>query len=524
VYNVAIRKGATTLMEKFKSEKNKIVYSFFLACFLIIVTTMIGYLFRGLGFPETNIVIVYLLGIQILVWLSESIISGIIASIMATLAFNYFFTAPYLTFSVHDSSYIITFIIMTLTSVITSTLTSIAKKNALIAQEKEVETRALYKLTNQLTDAYEMHTIASIVAKTLSDYLCAKVGIVCFDENGVPEHTFIQQITPDMQLRREIDDVVRLKYRMEDLRTIYNEGDEFYDWPIYGRENILGIIRIPKESNQLVREKHQEFLHSTIESTALAMDRIRVAEQRIKDRDETTQERYRNMLLRSISHDLRTPLTRIMGTSEMLLDIIAIYEDEQCHTLVESIFDDSKWLYSLVENILSLTRLQEGKLIIGKQMEVVEELISSVVERFSVRSFNREIAVKVPDDPLLVPMDAKLIEQVLINLLDNAYKHTNPEDEISITVESDANAKCAKFIIIDSGTGILEEDLPHIFEVFYTSNRKKSHEKNSFGLGLPICDAIIKAHDGHLTINNRKDSKGVEVIFTLPLEEETGEQ
>lgn len=511
------------MLEKVILNSRKSGFRIFLALAMISLATLIGYSFKVLGFPETNIVIVYLLAIQILVWLSESIPTGIVASIVATLTFNYFFTEPYFTLSVHDSSYIITFIIMTMTSVITSTLTSLVKKNALIAQAKEVETRALYKLTNQLTDAAEMHTIASIVIKTLSDYLVTKVGMVCFDENGIPEHTFIQQTASDVQTRREIEDVERLKYRMEDLRANFNEGEEFHDWPIYGRENILGIIRIPKDASLRVREKHLDFLHSTIESTALAMDRIRVAEQRIKDRDEAIQERYRNMLLRSISHDLRTPLSSIMGTSEMLLDMISIKSDEQCNILVESIYDDAKWLYSLVENILSLTRLQEGKLVIGKQMEVVEELISSVIERFSVRAFDRDIEVKVPDDPLIVPMDAKLIEQVLLNLLDNAYKHTNPEDEISITVELEPNTQVAKFVITDSGTGILDEDLPYVFELFFTSHRKKSHEKNSLGLGLPICDAIIRAHKGSLTINNRIGSKGVEAIFTLPLEDESVE-
>jgi len=509
------------VLDRIKIKSRKSVYRILLAFTMIVLATLIGYLFKVLGFPETNIVIVYLLAIQILVWLSESIPTGIIASILATLTFNYFFTEPYFTLSVHDTSYIITFIIMTLTSVITSTLTSLVKKNALIAQAKEVETRALYKLTNQLTDADEMHTIASIVIKTLSDYLLTKVGMACFDENGIPEHTFIQQTSTDVQTRREIDDVEQLKYRIEDLRANFNEGEAFHDWPIYGRENILGIIRIPKEASLRVREKHLDFLHSTIESTALAMDRIRVAKQRIKDREEATQERYRNMLLRSISHDLRTPLSSIMGTSEMLLDMIAINADEQCIMLVESIYDDAKWLYSLVENILSLTRLQEGKLVIGKQMEVVEELISSVIERFSVRVYDRDIEVKVPDDPLIVPMDARLIEQVLLNLLDNAYKHTNPEDEISITVELEPNAQEAKFVITDSGTGILDEDLPYIFELFFTSHREKSHEKNSLGLGLPICDAIIRAHKGRLTINNRIGSNGVEAIFTLPLEDES---
>ena len=374
-----------------------------------------------------------------------------------------------------------------------------------------------------MTDADRIETIASIVVKTLSEYLSQNIGMICYDENGFPEHSFIQQLSSLEPVRRELDDVNQFKYRIESLRTSYDENSEFFDWPIYGRENILGVIRIPNVGNTDVNQKNFRFLHSTIESVAIAMDRIRVTEHRVKDREENVQERYRSTLLRSISHDLRTPLSSIMGTSEVLLDMKVINASKDCYTLVESIYNDSKWLYSLVENILSLTRLQEGKLVIGKQLEVVEEVISSVIERFSVRVFDREIDVKAPSDPILVPMDAKLIEQVLINLLDNAYKHTSSNDEISIIVELDKQISFVRFIIRDCGVGILEDDLPHILELFYTSNKRTTSKKSGLGLGLPICDAIIKAHGGTFTIFNRIDSRGVEAVFTLPLEVDENE-
>lgn len=484
----------------------------------IFLATTIGYVFRSFGFPETNVVIIYILAIQILAWLSDDIPTGIIASILSTLTFNYFFTEPYFTLSVHDSSYIITFFVMTVSSVITSTLTSIANKNALIASDKALETKLLYQLTNHLTDADEVNKISSIVVKTLSEYLSIRVGLLCFDEYGNPELSYIQQISEDDYIRRETENASQIKCSIEQLRTSFDENDEFFDWPIYGRENILGIIRIPKIKDHRNIHKNSSFIHSVIESTAIAMDRIRVAEQRIKDRDETIQERYRSTLLRSISHDLRTPLSSIMGTSEMLLGMEEINENEESHLLVETIYSDAKWLYNLVENILSLTRLQEGKLVIGKQPELVEELLSSVLERFSVKVYGKDIEVIVPEDPLIISMDAKLIEQVLLNLLDNAYKHSKEDGKISVIVTNRKEDNVVAFSIIDSGTGIFEEDLPHIFELFYTSNSKKSIKKNSLGLGLPICDAIIKAHNGTFEIRNRVDSSGVEAIFTLPVE------
>jgi len=188
------------------------------------------------------------------------------------------------------------------------------------------------------------------------------------------------------------------------LRTGYDISEEFYDWPIYGRESILGIIRIPSERARVMSEAQLRLLHSMIESIALAMDRFRSSKQRIKAHEEAVQERNRSTLLRAISHDLRTPLSAIMGTSEVLMDMINT-EDTK-YSLVEGIYEDAEWLHSLVENILNLTRLKEGKLILDKQIEAVEEVIGSAVERIKHRSAEYEIMVSIPNELLLVPMDA----------------------------------------------------------------------------------------------------------------------
>jgi two-component system sensor histidine kinase KdpD len=253
-----------------------------------------------------------------------------------------------------------------------------------------------------------------------------------------------------------------------------------------------------------------------IESTGLAMDRFMTSEQRLKEREEATQERYRGNLLRSISHDLRTPLSGIMGTTEMLMDMTESHDPR--YSLLENIHNDANWLHSLVENILNLTRLQEGKLILNKQMETVEEVIGSAVNRISQRAPKHEITVSVPDELFFVPMDAKLIEQVLVNLLDNSIKHTLAKAEISVSVKKEENTNSAVFVVKDKGTGISTEELPYIFEMFYTSRMKRPDVKSGIGLGLAICDTIIKAHGGTIKAMNRSECPGTEIIFTLPLE------
>lgn len=499
-------------------EHQNILRCVLITALMIAAATAIGWIFRYIGFAETNIVIVYLLSILMTTRFTRGYTYGIMASIIATGVFNYFFTKPYYTFSVNDPTYIITFAIMTITAIITSTLMSKVKQNTTEAQEKEAETSALFQLTNRLTDAADIPDIACITTDTISGIMNCRAACLCFDENGQPEQNFIQQQSTGTQIRRKVNDTTEIRHRIEGLRTAYDVGNEFYDWPIYGREAILGILRIPKGTAASMSEPQLRLLRSMIESTALAMDRFRSAQAQQKSREETVQERYRSNLLRAISHDIRTPLSGIMGTSEMLMDMTD--SNDPRHNLAEGIHKDADWLHSLVENILSLTRLQDGRLTITKQLEAVEEVIGGAMGHVIKRYPEYEITVNIPDELLLVPMDAKLIEQVLVNLLSNAINHSLPENEINVSVIEDKDIRAAIFSIADHGCGIVVSDLPYIFQMFYTTHSREADARRGVGLGLTICDAIIKAHGGTIEGHNRTEGQGAEFVFTLPLEVE----
>ena len=481
----------------------------------VAAATGTGWLFRLWQFPETNIVVVYILSVVLTARCTDGYLWGILSTFLSTCAFNAFFTAPYFTLSVDDPTYFITFAIMAATSIITSALTSKAKKMTAEAVRNEQEASALYHLTSHLTDAESMEDIARIAVQTISGTMACHAACLCFDEQGQPERTFIQQKSETEQVRRIVSDPDGIRHRIDHLRTDYDAGAEFHDWPIYGSESILGILRIPKNRAEAMTEQQQNLLHSMIESTALAMDRLRVMKERIRTREEATQEHYRGNLLRAISHDLRTPLAGIMGTSEMIMDMTD--RADARFSLAEGIYKDADWLHSLVENILSLTRLQDGRLTLNKQPEAVEEVIGAAVLAIGKRAPEREIAVQIPDDLLMVPMDARLIGQVLVNLLDNAVKHTQPEEEISVTVSQDRDF--AVFAVADRGTGIPEGDLPHVFQMFYTTQGKGPDAKRGIGLGLAICESIVTAHGGSIHAQNRTDGKGAEFVFTLPLKE-----
>ena len=488
---------------------------------IFVAASALGFIFRYVNFPDTNVVVVYLLAVLIIARLTHSFVFGFAASVLATFAYNYFFADPYFTFSVSDQSYITTFITMTITALVTSTLTLHAQQSEMVARQKESETKSIYELANRLPDAKDMRDIASLSVSNISECFSCEAACLCFDEAGLPEPVFVQQAGKEEKIMREVGDAEEIKRRVDWLRTDYNIGEEFCDWPILGRESILGLIRIPINRMQTMTDAQTRLLRAMIESIALAMDRFRSSEQRIALREETEHERYRANLLRAISHDLRTPLSAIIGTSEMLKGMTE--GDDPRHSLMDDIYSEANWLHSLVENILNLTRLRDGRLMLKKQAEAVEEIIDGAVYRITQRSPEYKVVVNIPDEPLFVPMDAKLIEQVFINLLDNAVSHSTRGSEIQIIAVPEGQV--VKFTVRDEGTGIKETDLAHLFQMFYTTRANHSDSGHGIGLGLAICDTIIKAHGGDITAQNRKDGNGAEFVFTLPVggEAESGQ-
>ena len=232
---------------------------------------------------------------------------------------------------------------------------------------------------------------------------------------------------------------------------------------------------------------------------------------------ERDKERMRANLLRAVSHDLRTPLTTIFGSSSALLENYDDFSDEQCKEMLKGISEDSQWLYRMVENLLSITRLDGNNVKIIKVATVLDELIDSVLVKFSKRYPNQAIDVDIPDDFVTVPMDALLIEQVLINILENAVQHAEGMTSLKLKVFTISDK--AIFEIKDNGCGIPESKLKDIFSGAYTTSLDVSDsKKNNAGIGLSVCASIIKAHDGDIKAENEKEG-GCIFRFTLNMED-----
>ena len=248
--------------------------------------------------------------------------------------------------------------------------------------------------------------------------------------------------------------------------------------------------------------------HMTIQSEMIAEREKRLAEAEM--------EKMRANLLRAISHDLRTPLTAISGNAGILMENASVLDAAKRRQLYTSIYDDSMWLINLVENLLSITRMEGGTMQLNMEGELLEEVIGEAMRHINRKASEHTLSVTQEGDFLLARMDSRLIIQVIINLVDNAIKYTPPGSHIQ--VRAFRRGDFAVVEIADDGPGIPDSAKERVFDMFYTASNKPADSKRGMGLGLALCRSIVTAHGGQITVSDRIPH-GCVFQFTLPIEE-----
>lgn len=247
----------------------------------------------------------------------------------------------------------------------------------------------------------------------------------------------------------------------------------------------------------------------TCTSTTMLKQQKTILDEREKKLAEAEKERIRANLLRAVSHDLRTPLTSIIGSSASYMEDYENLAETERLELVSNINEDANWLLNIVENLLTVTRIHNNSGKVKKSPEVVEEVVSEAIARIHKRCPELKILVKMPEAPLTIPMDATLIEQVLINLLENAFVHSHSRKPLELIIKNYEDK--VSFTIRDYGIGIDSSQLPFIFTGTYHDNRGDSYRGR--GIGLSICHTIITAHSGTISAGNHEN--GAEFTFIL---------
>jgi len=513
--------------EKYKP-RTIIIINVLKTIIIMILSSVLSLIFRKIGLHESNVIIVFILGVLFVSRSTDGYFYGILAAIIGVLSFNFFFTMPYYSFLVYRADYPVTFIIMLIAAIITSTLTSRVKTQAKISFMRENRMRILYKINEALLTAKNKNQVVEFCGDNLIDMFNRTILIAIIDDKDNLQEPNIYMLN-----NQYCTDIFESKIEVKAIESCFKTGKvvEFdcensinsmgYYHPIQGKNKILGVIGIACLDKNTLLDNEKIFLHSVSSQIALAIEREDLYEKKRQINLETERERLRGNILRSISHDLRTPLTGILGSVSTITDNYDVLDNDTKKELLEIIYEDTSWLIHSVENILSMTRIDEGKLEIKKDVEIVEEIVAESISRVTRFSGSHNIKIDLPEKVVILFVDGLLIEQVFINLIDNAIKYTQSDSiiEVKVTQKEDN----VFFEVSDNGKGIPEEDISTIFDRFYTKTNGNSLEKRGIGLGLAICKSIIEAHDGYIEAFNNS-SGGATFKFSLPATRSDGSE
>ena len=455
---------------------------------ILALSTLIGYVFHQLQFTEANTITIYILGVLLTALLTKNYVCSGVSSLASVLLFNFFFTEPRLSFRAYESGYPVTFVIMLFASLLTGTLANRLSRHVKQSTQTAWRTQVLLETTQRLGQAMEQQEILEVIADQLLNLLNRPVRIQ--STNGItvcrlPEHTEID-LSSEQDFQRFV---------------LQSDGERF------GEVHLFGELPEPYESG---------ILHSILGEGALALESRRNARQKEEAAVLAKNEQLRANLLRSISHDLRTPLTSISGNAENLLTNGKAMDDGDKQAVLTDIYDDSIWLIRLVENLLAITKIGEGRMRLNMTTELVDEVITESLRH--IRSKTHTIETDFGDDILLTQMDARLVSQVIVNLVDNAVKYTPEGAKIRISAEKQGETIMVR--VADNGPGITDEMKPKVFDMFYIGNTKIADCRRSMGLGLHLCKSIINLHGGEITVTDNTP-QGCVFAFTLPTSEVT---
>lgn len=495
---------------------------FITACVLTI-TTLLGIGFYSLGFTDSNIITVYILGVLLTSLFTRGYACSILGSFISVMLFNFFFTEPHLTFHAYDSGYPVTFIIMLAASITTGTLASKLKSHARLSAQAAFRTKILLETNQLLQKAQDDSEIINITASQLMKLL--NRSIIVYSGNG--EHlakgalftTEPEELCAALlsDAEKNVAEWVYKNKRRSGATTDTNKKAQCLYMAIRINTNVYGVIGIHINGKSL-ESFESDILLSILGECALALDNNRNAKEKEQAAVLAKNEQLRANLLRAISHDLRTPLTSISGNANNLMSNYDKLDEDTKFQAFTDIYDDSQWLISLVENLLSVTRIEEGRMNMNVSIQLMDEIIEEAMKHINRKGTEHHITVKHSDELLLARMDAKLIIQVIINLIDNAVKYTPVGSHIQIL--SEKKNGYVSVSVSDDGNGIPDKDKERVFDMFYTGNNKIVDSRRSLGLGLSLCKSIINAHGGEITLTDNTPT-GCIFTFTIPSGEVT---
>ena len=483
---------------------------------MLVLSSIIGYVFWRLGMSESNIIMMYILSVLVTSVITTQRIYSLISSVISVVVFNFLFTEPRYTLLAYEKDYPVTFIIMFVAAFLTGTLAKRLKRQAAQAAQAAFRTKILFDTNQLLERVKEREQIITVTATQLMKLLNKDMLIYLAKNEALLEPRFF---APDGKpARREYFSDKERAVALWVLKNNKHAGattDTLSDaqclyLSIRTSEGVYGVIGIVMHEKPLDSFENSILL-SILGECALALENEKNAREKEEAAFLAQKEQLRANLLRSISHDLRTPLTSISGNASNLLSNEEKFDEETKKQLYADIYDDSMWLINLVENLLSVTKIEDGKLNIHLQAELLDELVTEALAHISRKKMEHTILYQACDDIILVKVDARMIMQIIINIVDNAIKYTQKESQIIISTRKEGNRAIVS--ISDNGPGIPDEMKPFIFDMFYSGTKNVADSRRSLGLGLSLCQSIITAHGGELKLSDNIPHTGQSLHF-----------
>jgi two-component system sensor histidine kinase KdpD len=492
---------------------------------LLLVATLTGLFLKRAGFTEANIITVYILSVLLISFLTEGYAYGITASILSVLVFNFLFTEPRFSFRAYETGYPLTFFVMLTAAFLTSSLTVRAKGNAKSNAQKAYRTEVLLTASRNLQHAEGKDEILNEAAAQILKLTGRPVILYPVSEGKLekplmlyPQGFNANEIGDDIcQAERPIAERVYVNNEQAGATTKTDPGAQFWYLAVRGNDSVHAVAGVAIKRGDHIGESERDFLLALLGECGVAMEKQKLRENQMSLAMEAQREKTRSTLLRAISHDLRTPLTSISGNAELLMEDRSPLNDKQKNKLYADIYDDSIWLISLVENLLSITRIDNETLALNLKPELISDVIDEAVMHTKRRVQHHNLSVSICDELLMVKVDMPLIVQVLVNLIDNAVKYTPEDSDIIISVvQKDRRVFVS---VADDGPGIPDDIKPKLFEMFFTAGNIRSDARRGLGLGLALCRAIVAAHGGEIHVSDNIPHGSV-FTFSLTREEE----
>lgn len=490
---------------------------------ILCATTALGFAFYHLGFSEANIITIYILGVLLTAILTSARCYSLVSSLVSVLVFNFFFTDPRFSLQAYDSGYPVTFLIMFLAALLTGNLALRIKGQAKQAAQAAYRTKVMFDANQALQKASGKEEIISVTAKQLMRLLDRCVVFYTKNDKGFPEPMLFSQWdapVPQEYLTENEQAVAAWVYennKRAGATTDTLSSAKCLYLAVRVSGHVHGVVGVTMVKGAL-EPFENSILLSILGECGMALENEQIAREKEQAAILVKNEQLRANLLRAISHDLRTPLTSISGNAGVLLAQEAQIPPAKRIQLYTDIYDDSMWLINLVENLLAVTRIEDGSINLRPKPELMEEVIAEALKHVNRKSAEHHITVTHADELILARMDARLIVQVIINIVDNAIKYTPVGSCITIRTFAQGDQMITE--ISDDGPGIPSEAKPRIFDMFYTSGTKIVDSRRSLGLGLALCKSIINAHGGEIQVLDGKPT-GTVFRFTLPIEEVT---